>query len=142
MDSSTNPIPNPKLDSAPITPVSPASPLSASGLAAPINPSTPVAPPSLPVPPVTSGTGAGPVFNQMPASEAFMAQASGTQPLVSATDPITMPAPPKAPNPIEEELKAPFKPADPVPGSIGSAISVPEGVFSPNGGSSHTPNVS
>lgn len=46
--------------------------------------------------------------------------------LVSATDPITMPAPPKAPDPIEEELKAPLKAAEPVPGSIGSAISVPK----------------
>ena len=36
-----------------------------------------------------------------------------------------MPAPPKAPDPIEEELKAPFKAAEPVPGSIGSAISMP-----------------
>ena len=35
------------------------------------------------------------------------------------------PAPPKAPDPIEEELKAPFKAAGPVPGSIGSAVSMP-----------------
>ncbi len=42
-----------------------------------------------------------------------------------ATDPITMPTPPKAPDPIEEELKAPLKAAAPVPGSIGSAISMP-----------------
>ena len=36
-----------------------------------------------------------------------------------------MPAPPKAPDPVEEELKAPLKAAEPVPGSIGSAISMP-----------------
>ena len=46
---------------------------------------------------------------------------------VGATDPITMPTPPKAPDPIEEELKAPMMAAAPVPGSIGSAISVPAG---------------
>ena len=50
---------------------------------------------------------------------------SANSPLLGATDPITMPAPPKAPDPIEEELKAPFKAAGPVPGSIGSAVSMP-----------------
>ena len=44
---------------------------------------------------------------------------------LGATEPIMMPTPPKAPDPEEEELKAPLKPAEPVPGSIGSAISVP-----------------
>lgn len=44
----------------------------------------------------------------------------------SATDPITMPEPVKEPDPVELELNAPFKAADPVPGSIGSAISMPE----------------
>ena len=54
-------------------------------------------------------------------------------PAFGATDPLTMPTPPKAPDPIEEELKAPLKAAGPVPGSIGSAISVPpeEGARSP-----------
>lgn len=52
--------------------------------------------------------------------------------MVGATDPITMPNPPKAPDPIEEELKAPMTAAAPVPGSIGSAISVPaEGAMPP-----------
>ncbi len=50
---------------------------------------------------------------------------SANSPLLGATDPITMPAPPKAPDPVEEELKAPFRAAAPVPGSIGSAISMP-----------------
>lgn len=45
--------------------------------------------------------------------------------MVGATDPITMPNLPKAPDPVEEELKAPMTAAAPVPGSIGSAISVP-----------------
>lgn len=42
-----------------------------------------------------------------------------------ATDPITMPEGPKAPDPVEEELKMPLKAAGPVPGSIGSAVSMP-----------------
>ena len=45
--------------------------------------------------------------------------------MVGATDPIAMPSLPKAPDPVEEELKAPMTAAAPVPGSIGSAISVP-----------------
>lgn len=45
---------------------------------------------------------------------------------VAATDPIMMPEQPKAPDPIEEELKAPMKAAAPAPGSIGSAVSGPE----------------
>ena len=50
---------------------------------------------------------------------------NSNSPLLGATDPITMPAPPKAPDPVEMELNAPFKAAAPVPGSIGSAISMP-----------------
>lgn len=50
---------------------------------------------------------------------------SSNSPLLGATDPITMPDGPKAPDPVEVELNAPFKAAAPVPGSIGSAISVP-----------------
>lgn len=44
---------------------------------------------------------------------------------LAATDPIMMPEPAPAPDPIEEELKAPMKANDPVPGSIGSAVSGP-----------------
>lgn len=43
-----------------------------------------------------------------------------------STDPIMRPEPAKAPDPVEEELKAPMKAADPVPGSIGSAVSGPD----------------
>ena len=46
---------------------------------------------------------------------------------MAATDPIMQPEPAKAPDPIEEELKAPMKAAAPVPGSIGSAVSGPNG---------------
>ena len=44
---------------------------------------------------------------------------------LNVTDPIMMPEKPEAPDPIEEELKAPMKAAGPVPGSIGSAVSGP-----------------
>ena len=44
------------------------------------------------------------------------------------TDPIMMPEKPAAPDPIEEELKAPMKAAGPVPGSIGSAVSGPASI--------------
>ncbi len=46
--------------------------------------------------------------------------------IIAATEPITEPDPIPEPDPIEEALKAPFKAADPVPGSIGSAVSVPK----------------
>ena len=36
-----------------------------------------------------------------------------------------MPEKPAEPDPVEEELKAPMKAAGPVPGSIGSAVSMP-----------------
>ena len=44
---------------------------------------------------------------------------------LGVTDPLLMPEKPQAPDPLEEELKAPMKAAEPVPGSIGSAVSVP-----------------
>lgn len=44
---------------------------------------------------------------------------------VAATDAIMMPDPAPAPDPVEEELKAPMKAAAPAPGSIGSAVSGP-----------------
>ena len=52
---------------------------------------------------------------------------------VGSTDPIMMPEPAQGPDPIEEELRAPMQAADPVPGSIGSAVS--------GAPSSNTPNV-
>ena len=137
------PAPNPEPTPAPVAlepPVAPA-PGAPAGPEAPVNPvppepaaaSNPVSPVN-PVNPVVNPTGANPVF-----------QPNG----VAATDPIMMPEQPKAPDPIEEELKAPMKAAAPVPGSIGSAISGPEGaaateaptdnVFANN---SQTPSVS
>ena len=96
----------PAAPEAPIAPVTPTEPVTP---AAPVAPTTPVMP-----------TPVNPVYQP----------GSG---LVGATTPITMPEQPKAPDPVEEELKAPFKAAAPAPGSIGSAVSGPQ---------SQTPNVS
>lgn len=52
-----------------------------------------------------------------------------------ATEPLTQPEPIPEPDPIEEELKSPIKAAEPVPGSIGSAFSLPssmQDISSPN----------
>lgn len=45
---------------------------------------------------------------------------------IAATEPIAEPEPAPEPDPIAEALKEPFIPAPPVPGSIGSAVSVPK----------------
>lgn len=109
-----NPAPvAPVAPAAPVTPVAPVSPdLAASGLETP-NPVTP------PVNPVVRPTGA-PV--QPPVNPVVRPTGLGV------TDPIMMPEKPAAPDPVEEELKAPMKAAGPVPGSIGSAISGPASV--------------
>ncbi len=118
---------------APAAPVAPTAPITPAAPAAPVMP--PVAPAepvvttpeaSAPANPIISPTGAAPTSPTMPefptpVSPVF--QPGNT--MLGATDPITMPNPPKAPDPIEEELKAPMKAAGPVPGSIGSAISMP-----------------
>ena len=107
----------------------------------PVPPVPPVAPPpipqstgfNIPTQPIGGSMSAGQMFQPTGGVSTPMGAlgaapgdfASANSPLLSATDPITMPAPPKAPDPIEEELKAPFKAAGPVPGSIGSAVSMP-----------------
>ena len=78
-----------------------------------------------PVNPVINPTPVNPVINPSGAPVNPALQSSGLG--VAATDPIMMPEQPKAPDPIEEELKAPMKAAAPVPGSIGSAMSGPMG---------------
>ena len=147
MDPTNNPTPTPS--PAPAPEPTPAPAPAPEAPAAPVPPEPPVAPeaPAAPVPPEPAGpvnpvppvnpvvtpTGANPVF-----------QPNG----VAATDPIMMPEQPKAPDPIEEELKAPMKAAAPVPGSIGSAVSGPEGVpaetpaDNPFAGNPQTPSVS
>lgn len=167
MDPQNNPIPNPNPETpVPGTPETPAAP-AAPEAPAPAVPETPVAPavpeppvaPVAPEPPVApviepsapaapEGIGAAPVnpvINPGGAPVAPVFEPSG----VAATDPIMMPEPAKAPDPVEEELKAPMKAAAPVPGSIGSAVSGPaEGeapvapVENPFSNEGQTPNVS
>lgn len=145
MDQTNNPIPTPNPAPAPVAP-SPAAPVE-TPVAAPVAPEAPVVQPA-PVAPVIEPSGVvapampdvaaapvdvpvatpeapaavNPVIN--PAANANIYQ-PGSDEMLGATDPITMPAPPKTPDPEEEELKAPLKASAPVPGSIGSAISVP-----------------
>lgn len=124
-----NPMPTPQPQ--PMPPVQPvAQPVQP--MQQPVQPTAPVMPemPAMPANPVINpAAGAAPVVQPM--NPVFTPTGGG---LVGATDPITMPTPPKAPDPVEEELKAPFKAAGPVPGSIGSAISVPaEGNAAPAG---------
>ena len=92
-------------------------------------PAQPPEPTSTSVPPVSPVAPTAPVM-PTPVNPVYQPGGGG---LVGATTPITMPEQPKAPDPIEEELKAPFKAAGPAPGSIGSAVSGPQ---------SQTPNVS
>ncbi len=106
--------PEPIAPVAPVEPLAPVAPESVAPIApepiapAPIEPTAPVITPGAPNPVANS-----PMFQQ-PDNSAIL-----------DTSPITMPEAPKAPDPIEEELKAPLTPAAPVPGSIGSAVSVP-----------------
>ena len=93
------------------------------------------------VPPVvspTSPTLSNPALVQAPVNPVVRPSSAGVatvsssafQPTslggVVATEPIMMPEPASAPDPVEEELKAPMRAVGPVPGSIGSAVSGPE----------------
>ncbi|MBQ8156309.1 hypothetical protein IJ101_00795 [Candidatus Saccharibacteria bacterium] len=151
MDPINQPTPNPTpaAPTAPSAPAAPSIPEPASPAPAPAAPATPepaasapVTPPVKPVsadipdvtavpeaPVVTPGAPAVPT----PANPVFQPNGGG---LVDATTPITMPEQPKAPDPVEEELKAPLKAAAPAPGSIGSAVS------GPDAGAGQTPSVS
>lgn len=104
------------------------------GVATPNPVSTPVAPApanSVPVNPVINPSGNTAVNNPAPVNPVFQPNSDVK---VAATDPIMMPDPAPVPDPIEEELKAPMKAAGPVPGSIGSAVSLPAtGAVMPDG---------
>lgn len=118
----------PSMSAEPAMPTTPTVPTAPVMSAEPVAPATPVAPvePAIsaaPVNPVINPTGTAPAMPEFPTPVSPVFQPNNT--MVGATDPITMPNPPKAPDPIEEELKAPMKAAGPVPGSIGSAISMP-----------------
>lgn len=105
----------PTFSTIPETPVAaPVAPADASTPAAPVTPAAPLTPEAV----------AAPVMPDIP-EPVNPVYAPGDNVMVGETDPITVPNPPKAPDPIEEELKAPMQAAAPVPGSIGSAISMP-----------------
>ena len=83
----------------------------------PINPVvTPAAPGAAPAAPAPTMS-----MNQMFQPQPQAAPAD----VFDETTAISRPEGPKAPDPVEEELKAPLKAAGPVPGSIGSAVSMP-----------------
>ncbi len=154
MDPMNNQIPTPNAASAPMpggatppvmpvnTPAMPVSP-APTPVASPAPAQSPVINPAVQASPfvneptpITINPGQPSAGFGAPATPVFNPTNGG---LVGATDPITMPTPPKAPDPVEEELKAPFKAAGPVPGSIGSAISVPADVV-PAPDSGRAPN--
>lgn len=113
-----NPVPTPEPMPAP-TPVT--EPVAAP-TPEPVAPNPVSGPASAPNPfsgPMGGPVTPNPVGNPAPVNPVYQPTGGG----VSATEPIMMPEPAPAPDPIEEELKAPMRAADPVPGSIGSAVS-------------------
>ena len=118
MDPTNNLTPNPNADSAPSP--EPENNVESSAVQTPEINSAPVNPiiqPSGSSEPVPGQASANPI---QPLSNPIV-RPSG----LGATDPLLMPEKPQAPDPVEEELKAPMKAAAPVPGSIGSAVSGP-----------------
>lgn len=126
MDPTTNPTPTPTPPAGGATGPAPAGPAPEAPAPAPAAPApaapAPAAPaPGVPAPGATASV--NPVINPGAGAANPVFQPSGVG--VAATDPIMMPEAPAPPDPVEEELKAPMKAADPVPGSIGSAVSGP-----------------
>ena len=146
------PTPNPTPAPSPVSPVTPATgtPATAAAQSATQLVSNPASTTSNPISAdsVTSGVQTGdfsslsgggattsnPAINMAPVNP--VVQPSGNEPVppinpiirpsgFDVTDPIMMPDKPQAPDPVEEELRAPMKAAAPVPGSIGSAVSGP-----------------
>lgn len=122
----TNPVVNPVINSAMNPVVTPASNpvinpvINPAAQAAPVI--EPTMPPVMAIPDVPVMPGAGVPGIQEPIAPVFEPVGENG---FSATQPLTMPQGPATPDPLEEELKAPLRPAAPVPGSIGSAVSGP-----------------
>lgn len=96
----------------------------------PTNEPTPAATPGMTSPATTPGAMNPGIAAQgiapMPMNQMFQSQpAAGQANVIAETTAIAVPEGPKAPDPVEEELKAPLKAAAPAPGSIGSAVSGP-----------------
>lgn len=129
MDPINNPTPNP--NPTPVPTPTPGAPVPPVAPTAPVTPVAPVQPTSTPVNPVVQPGGVG--MAGVPGTSGVPGVPTPVNPVyqpgqsvgVAATDPIMMPEPAPEPDPIEEELKAPMKAAAPVPGSIGSAVSMP-----------------
>ena len=136
------PIPQPVsggMPSAPVAPVTPVSAPTPTPAPAPVNPvvnpiGQPVTQPTAPSP-VDIPKPVNPVYQPTNANAGV-----GGVGTLSATEAIMQPTPPPAPDPVEEELKAPLRPAAPVPGSIGSAVSMPADGAS-MGDTKNTPSV-
>lgn len=100
----------------------PAAPTASAAPAAPVAPTAPVNPLPPVMPEVSASAVNGPAISpDFLNMDAYQAAGVG----LSDTAPLTRPEMPKTPDPVEEELKMPLKPAEPVPGSIGSAVSGP-----------------
>jgi len=84
-----------------------------------------LSPPTNPVvtPGANPAAGAAAVGGTMSMNQMFQNQPAAG--VFDETTAISVPEGPKPPDPVEEELKAPMKAAQPVPGSIGSAVSMP-----------------
>lgn len=92
-------------------------------------PAAPAAPGAAPAP-VAPAPGAAPTAAPgapapMSMNQMFQPQTPAGANVFDESTAIAVPEGPKAPDPVEEELKAPLKAAGPVPGSIGSAVSMP-----------------
>lgn len=124
--------PNPTVGGA-----APVNPNPTVGGAAPVNPViNPVVNPATQATPGAAGfnptmANGSPVFentatNTVNNNPTFDNTAAGAanNPVFDPSAPLMMPEPVTPPDPEEEELKAPMKAAEPVPGSIGSAISM------------------
>ena len=143
----TNPVPEPVAPPVPPVPPVPDPVVPAPEPAAPISepvapaPVEPVAPAPEPVAPAPAPEPAAPAPVEAPVIAPGAPNPVASNPMFQPvnttfdTAPIMMPEAPKAPDPVEEELKTPLTPAAPVPGSIGSAVSVPAGA------PAQTPNV-
>jgi len=123
----------PTAPAAPTSPIpSPASPVDGAASAAsavpPVNPDVANAALNPPVPPVVApGANAAPAAGgSMSMNQMFQPQTAPVPGVIDDTTPISVPEGPKPPDPVEEELKQPLKAAGPVPGSIGSAVSMPQ----------------
>lgn len=132
-----SPIPSPASPVAPAEPIAPVAPTPTAPVAqTPVNadvanaalnpPVNPVVAPGAPAatPGINPAVNAAPAAGSMSMNQMFQTQPAAPG-VLDETTAIAVPEGPKPPDPVEEELKAPLKAAGPVPGSIGSAVSMP-----------------